>query len=71
MPPFKVGKLLACDFQLSKHSHLRSFFWGDVWDCRVLEYPAIQEIHNVEVGANHALILAQAKSPRNRHIGLL
>lgn len=51
--------------------HLRPLLRRHPRDRRVLEYTSIEEFHNVEVAAHHALILAECVCFGHGDIGLL
>ena len=51
--------------------HLCPFFWRDAGNCGVLKDAPVEELHDVEVAANDALILAERVGFRHWDIGLL
>lgn len=51
--------------------HLRPLLGCDAWDCRVLEDASVKEFHDIEIGANDLLILAETYRPWYWDIRLL
>lgn len=50
--------------------HFGSILNAHAGQTGVLEDAAVEELHDVEGGADDAVILAQAVGPRHRHVGM-
>lgn len=57
--------------QLKACSHLPPFLWLNVRKRRILNYPPIQELHDIERGSDHSVVFTKAVGLRNRYVRLL